>query len=304
MKRILFSLVLFINILQAQAIIYRHDINKEEQILLAKQQQFNCVGEVINTLKQKKAGSCVFIGNRYVLTAAHVLIETEFRADTMTISGKQIISRTETNRRIADITNYSFRFEQSTYKGKKVMVFPAYLDSATRGQYDIALIELDQPVENLIPATLCKAFDELGSQITIVGFGASGNAARPADVGLYDIKYGGENIIDSLCGYKYNDTHALLSFDFDYPGTQKYNRMGSADALPLESICGGGDSGGGMFRQTKAGWQLVGICAGAQVDVKLLTEIGYYGNTGNYTRVSIFNDWIKEHIAIFEKERK
>ena len=146
------------------------------------------------------------------------------------------------------------------------------------------------------PAVLNRAFDELGSTITNVGFGASGNASLPEDVGLYHVKLAGQNIVDSLSGSLHNGKPTLLDFDFDYPGGPQYNVMGSSVPLRLEHLCGGGDSGGGMFRQTDKSWELIGIASGAETNIQRLLKIGYYGNKGSYTRVSVFYDWIEQHM--------
>jgi hypothetical protein len=100
-------------------------------------------------------------------------------------------------------------------------------------------------------------------------------------------------MIDSLEGYDHNGYKALISFDFDHPNKPQYNLMGDSKPVSLEYMPGGGDSGGGMFRQRKDGtWELIGICSGGGTDIELLMKIGYYGNVGKFTRVSVFYDWI------------
>src|SRR5690606_24100544 len=198
------------------------------------------------------------------------------------------------NDRMSEPEMFSFRFARRIYTAKRMMILHQYLDSATRGDCDIVLIELEEPVKSVKPATMNRAFDELGSTIINVGFGASGNAAIPDDVGLYQVKLAGQNVIDTLRGSSYEGKPTLLGFDFDHPDTKAYNMMGSAIPLPLEHTCGGGDSGGGMFRQTKDGWQLVGICSGSHIDIEKLLKIGYYGETATYTRVSAFYNWIMQ----------
>jgi secreted trypsin-like serine protease len=75
--------------------------------------------------------------------------------------------------------------------------------------------------------------------------------------------------------------------------------MGSSIPQPLEYICSGGDSGGGLFREGKNGWELIGLCSGAGTNMEMLLATGYYGQTMNWTRVSTFNDWIKQSIKEF-----
>ena len=64
--------------------------------------------------------------------------------------------------------------------------------------------------------------------------------------------------------------------------------------MPLEYMCGGGDSGGGLFRQTQGKWELIGICSGADIDVEQLMKTGYYGQQMHWTHVSLFADWIRQ----------
>jgi hypothetical protein len=303
MKRTLLASVLLLSA-TAQAVIYRHDVAEEKYRLLGEQPQFECVGKVIDAKGQVASGSCVLIGDRYVLSAAHLFVKSDIRNDTMMHNGKQIIIYTPINKRMDDITHYDFRFNRVRYRGKLMKMLPAYMDSATSGQCDIVLIELEEPVKNCTPAQLCLGNDELHSLATIVGYGVSGNAAKPEEVDEYGYKLAGQNMIDTLEGYTYSGKPALLGFDFDHPEQPKYNQLGSDKALPMEGFCGGGDSGGGMLRQRKDGlWELIGICSGGATNIDNLFTIGYYGNRGQYTRVSVFKDWIKQGIADFEKQR-
>lgn len=320
--KILFSLLLAIICANAFAIIYRHDVPEEKYRQFASQSQFNCVGEVFDFSKGVDvSGSCVLIGSRYILSAAHVFKQSETRQDTMFIfsgrtitpaiaatysqslrdSMKRVIFYQCVNERIGKAGNYQFRFGRRMYKGKSIRILPAYMDSATKGQYDIALIELEEPVTNTVPATLCKTFNEQGDHITIVGFGVSGNAADPEDVGPYYTKLAGQNMVDTLYGAYYNGHPTLLGFDFDHPSLKQYNLMGGSAPLPLECLCGGGDSGGGMFRQAGNNWELVGICSGSNTDISLLMKTGYYGQSGSYTRVAAFYSWITTSINEMEK---
>jgi len=159
------------------------------------------------------------------------------------------------------------------------------------------VIELEEPVKDCRPAKLCTGFDELAALATMVGYGVSGKANKPEEVDEYGYKLAGQNRIDSIGGYVFNGHPALMVFDFDHPDMPQYNECGSSKPVAMESMCGGGDSGGGMFRQGKDGsWELIGICTGANTNVERLLKIGYYGNEGSYTRVSVFNSWIRESI--------
>ncbi|MBK8644872.1 MAG: hypothetical protein IPN15_22450 [Saprospiraceae bacterium] len=89
----------------------------------------------------------------------------------------------------------------------------------------------------------------------------------------------GENVIDSIGGQIYLDRESLLICDFDHPTRNDCNKIGSPVPRPLEYICSGGDSGGGLFRNKNNAWELIGICSGSGVDINQLMKSGYYGHT-------------------------
>jgi hypothetical protein len=301
MKQFIFSLLLIACALPVTyAVIYRHDVPEEKYRQLGANPAFDCVGKIIEIHTGRELGSCVLIGDRYVLTALHVMLISDVVPDTIMHDGKKITLFNNVNSRTGDISKYHFRFNRRRYGGRSIAYRTNYFDENTRRQCDIALIELDAPVTSAAPAILCNSFDELGCIATGVGYGASGNASVPEDVDVYGHKLAGQNTIDSIGGYLYDGKPALLCFDFDHPEKPQYNQIGSAKPLPLEYMCGGGDSGGGMFRQTKKGWELIGICTGAGTNIDLLMKIGYYGHQGSFTRVSVFNKWIQEGITDFK----
>src|SRR5690606_2380115 len=222
MKKLFFCGLLCFIAIGVNAIIYRHDVAETEYRKLALQPQFDCVGEVIED-NTHFAGSCVLIGERYVLSAAHVFKKSDQVADSMFLCQGKMITKAEAdkrsaaeqktmsriityktrNDRMSEPEMFSFRFARRIYTAKRMMILHQYLDSATRGDCDIVLIELEEPVKSVKPATMNRAFDELGSTIINVGFGASGNAAIPDDVGLYQVKLAGQNVIDTLRGSSY-----------------------------------------------------------------------------------------------------
>jgi secreted trypsin-like serine protease len=319
--------ILFLSLLignELFAIIYRHDVPETKYRELAMQQQFNCVGEVFHTrIGMKGSGSCVLIGERYVLTAAHIFLQSDIVPDTMYFTkngirkkeevlknkitydtGKHLIIYTNTNERMGKAEEYQCRFNRRMYAVRSIIILPQYLAKETKGQYDIALLELSDPVPNVSPATTAKTFDEKNTVCTAVGFGVSGIASDAEDVGPYHSKLAGQNMVDSIGGPMYEGRSTLLAYDFDHPTMKDMNAIGTDSALPLEFIAGGGDSGGGMFRETKNGWELIGLCARSNTNVERLVTTGYYGNDGAYTRVSAFINWIQDNIARMEKQRE
>ena len=166
--------------------IIRDGVKEKMYLRLAKQPQFDCVGQVFRNTEP--AGSCVLIGDKFVLSAGHVFIEHDFRQDTLKMQGQTIITNVPYNDRVGDISTYFFSFNGKRYQGESLKVFPAYLDSITKGKCDIALIELKELVTNIQPASLCNSFTEFQFNVVGVGFGASGIANKPQTVKLRNKK--------------------------------------------------------------------------------------------------------------------
>jgi len=234
--------------------IIRHDVPEKKYLKLGKQKQFRCVGEM--------RASCVLIGERYALSAAHCFIDYDTRPDTVdtVLEGKkaQLITYVTSSPGVADFSDLHASFNGRKVKVKRGVIHPWYLDSLTKGSCDIALLELEQPVTSIEPARMSVTFDELHSDVTGVGYGASGRADKPESVKLEHKKIAGQSVVDSLGGPEFENHKTLLFCEFVAPG----DTTGMHAPRPLEYICSGGDSGGGLFRQTADGWELIGICGG------------------------------------------
>ena len=271
--------------------IIRHDIPENKYLRLAKQKQFDCVGQIFTGTS---GGSCILITDKFVLSAAHIFLDSDTKTDTLKMDGKSMITFSPLNIRVTDVSKIYILIKGQKVKAKKLTLHPAYLDSLTKGSCDIALIELEQPLKNILPAKLNTAFDELNSNVVGVGYGVSGPADRPDLVAPHNKKIAGENVVDSLSGAKYSGYETLMLCDLDHPSKQECNKMGSSQPKPLEYVCSGGDSGGGLFRQKNNTWELIGVCSGSNVDITILMKTGYYGQTMRWTRVSLFTEWINQ----------
>ncbi len=143
--------------------------------------------------------------------------------------------------------------------------------------HDIALVELAQPVLDVVPAQRYKMADELGKDIWFIGIGGTGNGLTGQTIdnaknrGVLRLA---QNKISSANG-------PLLEFVFDQGKT----------ALPLEGVSGGGDSGGPAFLITDNGFKLFGVSSRF-----IGGSTGKYGITEIYSRISYFNDWIDQII--------
>jgi secreted trypsin-like serine protease len=270
--------------------IIRHDVKEARYLKLAQQKQFDCVGQIFKDTTV--SGSCVLISDRFVLSAAHIFIDCDTRPDTIQLNGQTIIAYVSYNERVTDISKLYVLFNGHRVRAKKLLIHPNYSDSLTKGTCDIALIELENPLTEILPAKLNTGFDELKANVVGVGYGASGPANRPDLVALQNKKIAGENVVDSITGPKFSGVETLLMCDFDHPTQKDCNKMGSSTPRPLEYISSGGDSGGGLFRRKGKGWELIGICSFSGTDIEQLMKTGYYGQTMHWTRVSAFANWI------------
>ncbi len=277
--------------LSSQAGVYRHDRKKQQYIDLGAKKEFDCVGMV--NKNGSRGGSCVLVGKKYVLTAAHVFKVSETRLDTFYEGKSQIVVYQPINERIGNNKDYTFTFRGKSYTAKSINIYPTYMDSATKGMGDIALVELDKPVEDVTPAGMGKVYDELNANVTGVGYGVFGPGDKMETLDTSLLKIGGENVIDSIGGYEIGGIASVLHADFDHPNNSECNKMGSAKPRNLEYACAGGDSGGGLFIETSNGYRLIGICSGTGYDMQQFQKTAYYGQTMSWTRVSVFYDWVK-----------
>jgi secreted trypsin-like serine protease len=256
--------------------IYRHDVPREGVLALARQSQFDCVGRVTHS-GEAMGGSCVLIGPRYAISAAHVF--TVFTAG----SGRAINSA----------SGYTFSFGGRDYHASRITAYPTWIAGPRAQEGDLVFIELTEAVEGVEPAVLNTQFDELNTRVVGVGYGVAGRADIPDSVGPCTEKTAGENMIDSADGYTLAGRATVLRCDFDHPSKASLNKMGSATPLPMEYASGGGDSGGGLFSNAHGRWELVGICSEGSNILEELFVTGYYGGVMGWTRVASFVDWIK-----------
>lgn len=281
--------------------VYRHDVPVKAYKDLANEPQFDCAGEVLRRDGKKwhSTGSCVLVGDRFVLSAAHVFMTSDQRAEKRKYEGRNMTVYIPFNIRTGNAADYYFRFKGNLYRGRTIRMFPGYSDTAVEEKADLALIELERIVSDVLPARLNTAFDELHARVVGVGYGASGIASKPETVQARSERIAGENIADELSGTLYHGMPVTMKCDFDCPQNDKAcSQMGDAAPLPLEYIPSGGDSGGGLFRETASGWELVGILSGGGVDIDRLLKTGYYGQTGEWTRVAVLHDWILQQMNV------
>ncbi|KGK00347.1 trypsin-like serine protease [Thalassotalea sp. ND16A] len=167
---------------------------------------------------------------------------------------------------------------------KNLYIHPDY----TPGQsHDIALVELVEEVLDVAPADTYQQSDESGKQIWFIGIGGTGTGITGETIdnaANNGVLRKAQNTIIAAPG-------PLIKFIF--------NR--DDEALPLEGVSGGGDSGGPAFIASEDGFKLLGVSSRPEGK---FTNIGEYGITEVYSRVSFFSSWIEQVIAGNELTRK
>ena len=201
-------------------------------------------------------GMASLIAPRWLLTAAHVA------------------------RRIPTDRRFSVELREKRYTIARVIQHPGWVDrweqddeDAVGDTVDLALVELETPVEDVRPFELYTHSDEKGQEVILLGSGEYGNGlkgARGSDRQLRRVT----NIIDESNAY-------WLTFRFDAP---------PAGTL-LEGVCGRGDSGGPALIRQDSQLFLAGVSSWQQQGGR---PLGLYGCIEHYARVSRYTDWIRE----------
>jgi secreted trypsin-like serine protease len=264
---------------------FRHDTQEARFFNLANEKQFDCVGKSLENGKSNASG--VLIAPKYVHSAAHILHTSH-----------QMFSKKNTSIGSADPRDFQFEFSGKIYQVKRFIVPPDLIRNGISKGPDLVLAELENEVNNIVPAKLNREFDEIHSEVTGVGYGVYGivNQNGGVDKILRDRKTAGRNVVDVLFGITINDRPIMLSFDFDSPTNAKVNKSGDARPVDLEYTAAGGDSGGGLFRTKNNKWELIGILHATSGGVDNFRNSGYYGDVSEWTRVSVFMDWIEKEV--------
>jgi hypothetical protein len=159
----------------AEAILIRHDKSDADYRRLG--ERYPAVGTF------GRAGTGALVGDRWVLSAAHVVAGMR-RDATFDIGGR-------------------------SYAIERRILHPAWQEM---GASDIALVRLAEPVFGIEPLRIYRDTDEAGKTIVFVGFGGTGTGEtgpqRPED----GLKRGATNIVDRA-------DRDWLYFDFDAPGS-------------------------------------------------------------------------------------
>ncbi|MEM8782408.1 MAG: trypsin-like serine protease [Planctomycetota bacterium] len=183
---------------------------------------------VSGNLVQVGVASGVYLGDGWVLTAAHFNPNTGGRTDVT--------------------------FDSGFSTGGDVFRNPDWTGDFVDGN-DFALIRLDSAPADLPDVQLFGGGSEelAGQTVTFFGYGLNGKGSSGTNQpgSTTGNLHAGQNRIDQLGGTVFNNNDAFVDqvafFDFDRPNSAIDNPLGSRFALEFESMLASGDSGGGVF---------------------------------------------------------
>ncbi len=248
---IFFSKVIFAPTDVAEAIIDGRELPESAypniaRIISLVGRDINSEDDGIKSINDYEGTFCTgtLIGPRYVLTAAHCLVD----------------DRRQMRSPLTFTDQIRIRLNGSDYQSKAFYIHPSYGVDVLPKEIDAAIIELSTNVKNITPATLNTAVIPLNANILFAGIGTLAYKDTHAEpVHVYDAEYTplgkisvGENVLD---GYgSYDASYTNLIPDPNYKGNYFYWKFSSCENTAH------GDSGGPIFYGDK----LIGITAYGQ----------------------------------------
>ena len=257
------------------------------------------------TVAVSNFGSGVIIGEKWILTAGHVVLDEEYGEEQ---PGNWVVS-------VGD----DYENPDNTYEVKAIYVHPAWrADNSNLGLehgMDIALLELENPITGITPAkwAVNSTVDSnlLDEKIFSAGFGDYSSRLSDGSGDYWSQKRAWENVLDRINSgltseksFTGDDSMSggFVAYDFDNPeGTKNtlgddggwkislYDYVGEGDSddepLPYEGTSVPGDSGGPTYGFYDGQWWVIGITSHGSTD-------GYYGDVAFNTRVSSSAEWI------------
>ncbi len=280
------KLIIICNVLMtnANAIIFRHDIPAEQ--FVAKESDFPALFAVYDDGKIK---DCVatLISPSWALTAAHC---TAYLDKSRLSEEPHVVNIAGSTHQIVKL------FYPEQFGGYRMVrdsqgrVKDIIASKNINYQYDIALLKLSKPINNIAPIPLYSGYEESGKEVIFLGWGdySTGELGVDSDNPNNDRQLRlVTNQVDSV-----NETQ--LFFDFDDPTTA------DSDARPLEGISGPGDSGGPALLKTTNGYSVIGISSRGAYSATLSAQpknTGKYSWLEYYTRVSSFTKWLSSTMS-------
>lgn len=235
---------------------------------------FNAVGSLsISAGGFNYIGSATAISPNWILTAGHNLDLNDVGSPTPGLSA-------------------TFNLPGiGTYSGSSFYTCPGFTGFGNPSiQNDLGLIYLANPLPNSLLFPTLSGHLQIGSQVTLAGFGRSGygNYGYTTSATLTD-RRSGQNVIDTLIPDDQGGGFAaLFQYTFNTPNT------GDSLGNNIETIIGPGDSGGPLLVTNGSGYAIAGV--NTYVD----GYGGRFGDIGGGIVLAPYVDWINSTMAVPE----
>lgn len=157
----------------------------------------------------------------------------------------------------------TFEVNGETFQSSSVTIHPDYNPNDFGAGNDVAIIELNRPVNGVQPMDINRTRPQVGTMLTLVGFGEGGTSTGgydPNDTG----KQVGQTELEVV-----TDEH--ISWNFD--------SHDEANTAP-------GDSGGPAFINSNGQLLIAGVTSGGEGDAHSLGDFSFD------TRIDVHQDWI------------
>lgn len=159
---------------------------------------------------------------------------------------------------------------------------------------DIAILTLSQSIPSDVPQYGLFRGDLAGKEITLVGYGQSGDGISGYTVGAsYTVKRSGKNVVDAF--YAQDDAgrsaaNEVFRFDFDRANGTNGPLGGPSLGNNIETTLGGGDSGGPSFVNDSGVWRLAGVNTFSQSTATVSAP--KFGSLGGGMSIPAYASWI------------
>lgn len=147
-------------------------------------------------------------------------------------------------------------------------------------EHDIALIQLQSSISTVKPAEIYRSDDEKGKVTWFIGAGGTGTGISGETIGYQENNGKLRKAQNKIIGV--NNTDIIFKFEKGAKGEM------------LEGVSGNGDSGGPAYIKEGETYKLLGISSRAD---SWFYDVGEYGVTELYTRVSSYQHWIDQVIS-------
>ena len=254
-------------------------VPESNYVAYSNQSQFDAMGEFTG------GTSGTLIAPNWVLTAGHVGV----------------------------VTGFQIRRNGTVYGVAEIIQHPTFVANGRdiNFGYDLQLVRLNTDVVGVTPATIYRGTSEVGSTLSITGFGLGGVGSFGPSLPL--AQRAGTNVADAIVSFadaagRTGAKNAMIISDFD-SGDANFNTLAglgsSVTPTALEYHLAGGDSGGGVFIFENGQWYLAGVNSGVDSqrgffnssNAAFSNNLYGYGAISYMTRVSSYTDFIDSRIT-------